>query len=524
MTTIYSNGPELNSKILAGVSKVAEAVASTMGPHGKSVILCIKDNKPILTKDGFTVASFMRLDDPIEDIALQILREATTRTNKECGDGTSTTTVLANAILVASNKFILAGVRQAEIIAGLNAAAKLLIKAVEENARPVQSLKDLECVASISANDPKLGAMIAEAVDLIGKNGSLTIETSNNQTDVSVSYIDGFKFNCGYLSGHFTTDKKRAVVEYNKPLILVTDAKLTTIQEMLPVLQQAANEKRPLIIVADSIEGQALSGLIVNMERGSMAVAAVAAPHYGQERLDFLQDLAIATGATFISKIWLEAEKKKLADVVLEDLGLCQRIEITRNSTLVVGGAGKQIAIQERVEMLQNLIQSASLAEAEVFQERLTRLVSSVAIIKIGGYTESEVTEKRYRVEDALEAVRSAREDGVTIGGGCALLKASKALDNLPPEYAWGSKVLQEAIKQPITAIISNSGRNISTEVIQKVLTSENEIGYDAVTETYTDLMALGIIDPVKVIRNAILNGISAASSLLNATYCCVRD
>lgn len=516
---LFCEKTELTAKILSGVSKVSAAVASTMGPCGKTVILCKKDSRPATTKDGYTVVNFFKLDDPIEDIAVQILREATSKTNKECGDGTSTTTVLTNALLQAAHKFIVSGVQPNELIDGLNKAGALLIEEIQKKSRDLQSLEDIEHVASISANDKDIGKLIAEAIDRVGQDGSISIETSSSRTDVSVEYIEGFKFEAGYASSHFVTDNKRGIVEYNEPLILITDHKISTVAEMMPVLQQIATEKRPLIIVADEIEEQALAALVYNTMRpaGALKIAAIRAPLFGSEKRDLLEDLAIKVGGKFVSK----KTGFELKDVKLADLGIAKKIEITRGTTTIVGGYGSLDAVNERIELLQNFIQETeNLTEAEYFQQRITRLISSVAIIKVGGHTESEALEKRYRVEDALEAVKSAKDEGILPGGGCALLKAGKLLKT---ETSFGAKILLEAIRQPIKAVFDNAAEPLET--LTKIQDAEDfEWGYNVATKTFSNLVEDGVLDSTKVVRNAILNSISAASVLITTNYCIVRD
>ena len=518
----YNSNHSLQQKILEGIDVLADNVASTMGPRGRNVILHQKDKNPFITKDGVTVAKFVELEDVFQNAGAQILKQAAEQTNNIAGDGTTTATVLARAILKHAQKYIIAGSSPVELKRGIDKAIKEVTIYIGENSKPITSEQDISHIATISANgDTTIGEMVATAVDRVGKDGSITIEEARSM-ESSLTVVEGFRFDSGYLSPQFVTDERRQLVKYDDLLILVTDAKIEAIDEILPVLEVVAREGRPFLIVAEDIEGQALAALIMNAMRGTMRIAAVKAPYYGEERRNVLKDLAISVGATFISR---EADTS-LRDVKLSDLGNTKNIEISKRMTTIVDGGGDYELIEKRIEDLKQEIEhTESLHECERIQERIVRLASGIAIIYVGAPTEVEMTEKKHRLEDALEAVKSAQEEGVVAGGGAILVQASailnsESVDN--EDQKFGFEIIKEAIKEPLRQMALNSG--VSPDLIlDEIENAENGMGYNFATDEYVDMYAAGIIDPAKVTRVALQNAASVASSLILANFAIIE-
>jgi len=403
MSKTYASGLELQQKILSGVNKLADNVAATLGPKGRNVILAGKTGNPIVTKDGVTVANFVDLDDPVENTGAQILKQVASETNSLAGDGTTTSTVLAREILQNSQKYLIAGSSPVELKRGMDKAVAAVISKVEDIAKPVESIQDVEHIATISANGDKvIGGLIASAVDKAGHEGSILVEDAKSM-DTTLDLVEGFRMNSGYFSQSFVTNERKNSIEYEDVLVFVTDYKVDNVQKILPVLELAAREGKPLLIVAEQVEGQALAALIMNTVRGSMKVAAVKAPEYGNERINIMKDLCLATGATFFSRV----SAMDINEVKLSDFGLCNKIEVLKNSTTIMGGNADWEAVEKRIEAIKEEIkQTDNIDECRRLQHRVTRLASGIAIIKVGGATEVEMIEKKQRVEDALEAVK----------------------------------------------------------------------------------------------------------------------
>ena len=514
-------GNDIRQKLLDGANKLTDAVASTLGPRGQNVILYRRGQDPVITKDGVTVARVVELEDDYEQAAVEVLRQAALETERTSGDGTTTSTVLARAILTAANKHIAAGASSTDIKRGIDLAVEIVTEKITEMSQPVSSEEEIRHVATVSANgDETVGTLIAEAVAAAGKDGAITIEESRS-LQTSMDIVEGFTFAGGYVSPQFVTDERRGTVDYKDSLVLVTDATLDNVEEVLPILEVAARDGRPLVIVAEEIEGQLLAALIINRMRNSMKVAAVKAPRYGEERRSILEDLATITGATFVSK----DSGLRLKDVKLEHLGSAKKIEISKYHTTMADGETDYNALDERVEMLKAQVEETkSLHEAERMQERITRLSSAIAVIRIGGATEIEVTEKKHRVEDALEAVRSAQEDGVVPGGGTALLRAANNIEIKPAnsDQLRGAQALIEACLSPITQILKNA--EISSDIVVNSLSfddHERNVGFNVRTEKFEDLIESGVIDPAKTVKCALQNAASAAGTLLT-TNCAV--
>jgi chaperonin GroEL len=514
-------GEDIRQKLLSGANKLADAVASTLGPRGQNVILYTRGSSPVITKDGVTVAKVVNLDDDYEQAAVEVLRQAALETERTSGDGTTTSTVLARAILTSAQKHLIAGASSTDLKRGLDVAVAAVVNELELQCQPVSSEEEIRHVATVSANgDEEIGSLIAESVSAAGKDGSITIEQSRS-LETSLDVVEGFTLDGGWVSPQFITDERKGTVEYNDPLILVTDATLDTVDEMLPILEVVARDGRPFVLVAEEIEGQLLAALIINRMRNNMKIAAIKAPRYGEERREILKDLCTVTGATFISK----DSGIPLSKVTLEHLGSARRAEISKYSTTLVDADTDYDSLEERMEMLRTQIeQTPSLNEGERLQARLTRLASAISVIRIGGATEIEVTEKKHRVEDALEAVRSAQEGGIVPGGGTALLRAAQAveLEARNEDQLRGIQSLLQACYAPITQILKNA--EISPDIVINSLLYDDHpagTGFNVRTENFENVIESGVIDPVKTVKCALQNAASAAGTLLT-TNCAV--
>ncbi len=518
---VYESKRQLNQKILSGVEKLCEAVATTLGPKGRNVILHQKGANPIITKDGVTVAKFITFEDPFENAAAQIIKQASSETNQAAGDGTTTATVLAYAILSSAQKHLLAGSSPVSLKRGIDRAVEQIVENLEDVARPVYTEQEIANVASISANnDTTIGKLIATAIDQVGKDGAITIEEANS-VQTSLEVVEGFQIGSGYLSPMFITDERRVTMKHSNALILVTDESIEKVEDILPVLELVSRDGRPLIIVAESIEGQALAALVMNAARGTMKVAAIKAPCYGEERRNILKDLALATGAAFISR----ESNKTLQGVGLPDLGTAKTVESQKTWTTFVGGSGDYGKIEERIESLkEEMGQTEDLQECERIQERITKLASGVAIIRVGGLTEVEMIEKKHRIEDALEAVKAAQEEGIVGGGGIALIRASKGVKvhGCNSDERAGMEIVLEAVKQPVRQMAINAGDSPDI-ILAAVLKQKTEDGYDFASGVFVNMIENGIVDPVKVSRTALQNAASAASTLLTTNYAIIE-
>ena len=514
MSKHYSSGADLSAKVLSGVNILADNVASTLGPRGRTVLLQRAGSGPFVSKDGVTVADHVVLDDPIENAAVHILKQASSQTNTLAGDGTTTSMVLARAILQEAQKHVVAGVPPIEIKRAIDRATEVLVNNLKEASTPIQSEEDIAHIASISANnDEVIGNLIAKAVDCVGKDGSITVEQARS-TQTSLDLREGFSFDSGFIANAFVTDERRQAVIYEEPFILVADTKIDKIDQILPVLEAVAREGRPLIIVASEIVDQALAALIMNTVRGTMKIAAIKAPRYGEERRGILKDLCLATGAAFITK----SGEMKLEDVKLSHLGSCEKIDIVKNSSTFIGGKGDYENVEKQIESLKAEIENTDdLHECERIQERITRLASGVAIIKVGAPTEAEMIEKRHRIEDALEAVKAAQQEGIVPGGGVALIRA---LPKKPGPAA--ERIVYEAVKEPIRQMARNSGESPDL-ILEQVQKAKGNRGYNFATGKMGDLLEEGVIDPVKVTITALTMAASAAGTLLTTGYAIVE-
>ena len=514
-------GDDIRNKLINGANKLADAVASTLGPRGQNVILYKRGADPVITKDGVSVARVVELDDDYEQAAVEVLRQAALETEKTSGDGTTTSTVLARAILTGANKHIAAGASSIDLKRGIDLAVEAICTQVAEISQPVSSEEEIEHIATVSANgDSAIGKLIAETVAAIGKDGAITIEESKS-LDTTMDVVEGFRLGAGYVSPQFVTDDRKGTVEYNDALVLITDETLDNIDDMLPILEVVARDGRPFVIVAEEVEGQLLAALIINRMRNGMKIAAIKAPRYGEERRQILEDLSLITGATFITK----EGGHQLKNVKLEDLGTVQRIDISKHHTTVADGNTNYEELESRLNFLREEVENTdSLSEAEKIQARIGRLTSAVGVIRVGGATEIEVTEKKHRVEDALEAVKSAQEEGIVPGGGTALLRCARNIEIEPQnnDQLLGAQVVLESCLAPITQILNNA--NISSDIVVNSLTYDDHgenVGFNVRSEKFEDLIETGVIDPAKTVKCALQNAASAAGTLLT-TNCAV--
>ena len=511
----YDSGMALRQKILTGIDVLADNVASTLGPRGRNVILKGTEGSPVITKDGVTVANFIDLEDPFEDVGVQIIKQAAAQTNAMAGDGTTTATVLARAIYKNAQSHIQVGCSPVVLKREIDEAVEKVVENLEKLARPIESEDDIRHIATISANnDEKIGNLVALAISSAGKDGSITVEEARS-IETSLDLVEGFRFEGGYVSPSFVNNERRGAVVYDEPLIMVTDEKIENVQDILPVLEQIARESRPFIIVGSEFEGQGLAALIMNAIRGSMKVAAVKAPRYGEERKNILKDLALSVGATFISR----ETGVRLKDTRLEHLGLCRKIDVIKNETTVIGGKGDSDEVSRKLDALRvELEQTESMYECERIQDRISRLNSGVAVIRVGAATEIEMMEKRHRIEDALEAVRSAQQEGILAGGGVSLVRASQKL-KLKTN---GAHIVREAILEPVRQMAKNAGDSPDV-IVEKIRKTSGSKGWDFTKGKMADMFAEGVVDPFKVTRCALQNAASAASTLVTTNFAIVQ-
>jgi chaperonin GroEL len=498
--------------ILRGVNSLANAVKVTLGPRGRNVILDKKFGSPTITKDGVTVAKEIELKDALENMGAQMVKEVASKTSDVAGDGTTTATVLAQAIYREGAKNVTAGASPMAVKRGIEKAVDAITTELEKMSKPVTGPMIAQ-VGTISANhDETIGRIIAEAMEKVGKDGVITVEEAKSM-DTSLDVVEGMQFDRGYLSPYFVTDPERMEVVLENPVILIHEKRISAMKDLLPLLELVAGASRPLLIIAEDIEGDALATIVVNKLRGTLQVAAVKAPGYGDRRKAMLDDLAVLTGGKAVT----EDLGVKLDSMKLEDLGQAKKVTIDKDNTTIVEGAGSAASIAGRVKQLRTQVEdTTSDYDREKLQERLAKLVGGVAIIKVGAATETELKEKKARVEDAMHATKAAVEEGIVPGGGVALLRASKALQNLEVvgDEQIGVKIIARAIEEPMRWIAANAGHEGSI-VVQRVREMTDEEGFNAQTERYENLVAAGVIDPTKVVRSALQNAASIASLLL---------
>ncbi|OZI71614.1 chaperonin GroEL [Bordetella genomosp. 12] len=503
-------------RIVRGVNVLANAVKTTLGPKGRNVVLERSFGAPTVTKDGVSVAKEIELKDKFENIGAQLVKDVASKTSDNAGDGTTTATVLAQAIVQEGLKYVAAGFNPIDLKRGIDKAVAAAVAELKKASKPVTTSKEIAQVGSISANsDSSIGQIIADAMDKVGKEGVITVEDGKsleNELDV----VEGMQFDRGYLSPYFINNPDKQVAALDDPFVLIYDKKISNIRDLLPVLEQVAKSSRPLLIIAEDVEGEALATLVVNNIRGILKTTAVKAPGFGDRRKAMLEDIAILTGGTVIS----EETGMSLEKASLQELGQAKRIEVAKENTTIIDGAGDGKSIEARVKQIRTQIEEAtSDYDREKLQERVAKLAGGVAVIRVGAATEVEMKEKKARVEDALHATRAAVEEGVVAGGGVALLRAKQAITGLQgdtPDQNAGIKLILRAVEEPLRTIVTNAGEEASV-VVNTVLAGKGNYGYNAATGEYTDLVEQGVLDPTKVTRTALQNAASVASLLLTA-------
>src|SRR5947209_5110623 len=504
---------DAREKILRGVSVLADAVTVTLGPRGRNVILEKSWGAPTITKDGVTVAKEVELEDKFENMGAQMVKEVASKTSDVAGDGTTTATVLARAIFTEGLKMVAAGHDPMTLKRGIDKAVTALTGELKSLSKPTKEQKEIAQVGTISANnDPTIGEIIAEAMSKVGKEGVITVEEAKG-LETQLEVVEGMQFDRGYLSPYFVTDPDRMECVYEDVYILINEKKISAMKDLLPLLEQVARSGKPLAIIAEDIEGEALATLVVNKIRGTLQCVGVKAPGFGDRRKAMLEDIATLTGGRVIA----EELGMKLENVALQDLGRCKRIVVDKDNTTLVDGAGKKADIEGRIKQIRAQIEeTTSDYDREKLQERLAKLVGGVAVVRVGAATEVEMKEKKARVEDALHATRAAVEEGIVPGGGVALIRASAVLDKLDvsDDERFGVKIVKKAIEEPLRWIANNAGAEGSI-VLDKVKNGKGAFGFNAATEEYEDLLKAGIIDPTKVVRTALLNAASVAGLLL---------
>jgi chaperonin GroEL len=521
MAKIIKFDSEARTSLKAGVDKLANAVKVTLGPKGRNVILQKQFGVPHITKDGVSVAKEIELEDPIENMGAQLVKEVASKTADQAGDGTTTATVLAQEIYNLGFKNVAAGANPMDLKRGIDVAVSAVVKELANISKKIKSSTEIEQVATISANnDSEIGKMIATAMDKVGKDGIITVEEAKGiETEVKV--VEGMQFDKGYSSPYFVTNQDTMDVQFDNALVLIYDKRISAMKDILPVLESVAQTNKPLVIISEDLEGEAMATLVVNKMRGTLKVAAVKAPAFGDRRKEMLEDIAVITGGTVISEeVGLSLEK-----VTMSMLGKAEKIIIDKDTTTIINGAGKKEDIKSRVELIKTQIdKSTSDYDTEKLQERLSKLSGGVAILYIGAATEVEMKEKKDRVDDALHATRAAVAEGIVPGGGVALIRAQTSLDKLElpneSDYNTGIFIVRKAIEAPLKTIVQNAGGSAEV-IINEVRSSKGNIGYNARTEEYVDMVKAGIIDPTKVTRLALENAGSIASLLLT-TECVI--
>jgi chaperonin GroEL len=507
--------------ILEGVNALADAVKVTLGPKGRNVVIEKSFGSPTITKDGVTVAKEIELENKFQNMGAQMVREVASKTSDVAGDGTTTATVLAQAIYREGSKLVAAGHNPMEIKRGVDKAVEAIVENLKTQAKQTKDPKEIAQVGTISANgDETIGKLLAEAMEKVGKEGVITVEEAKS-SDTSLDVVEGMQFDRGYLSPYFVTDSERMEVVLEDAYLLISEKKITNMKDLLPVLEAIARSQKPLLIIAEDIEGEALATLVVNKLRGTLSCAAVKAPGFGDRRKEMLKDIATLTGGQVIA----EELGLKLENVTMTDLGRAKRVVVDKDNTTLVDGAGKKDKITARQQEIRGQIENTtSDYDREKLQERLAKLVGGVAVVKVGAATETEMKEKKARVEDALNATRAAVEEGIVPGGGVALIRAQKALEGVKvnDEQRFGVQIIRRSIEEPLRQIVANAGEEGSI-VINKVREGAGNFGYNAATGEYGDLLAQGVIDPVKVVRTALQNAASVASLMLT-TECLVAE
>ena len=512
MAKVIKFNEEARKALEVGVDTLADAVKITLGPKGRNVVLDKGYGIPTITNDGVTIAKEIELKDPIENLGAQIVKEVATKSNDVAGDGTTTATVLAQALIKEGLKMVASGANTVFIRKGMEKASKKVIEELVKRAKKIESNEEIAQVGAISASDREIGELIAQAMAKVGESGVITVEEAKS-LDTTLEVVEGMQFDNGYLSPYMVSDSERMVVELDNPFVLITDKKISSMKELLPILEKTVEMGRPMLIIAEDVEGEALATLVVNKLRGTLNIAAVKAPAFGDRRKAMLQDIAILTGGEVIS----EEKGIKLETADINFLGQAKKVRITKDNTVIVDGLGAKEDIAARIGQIKNAIEeTTSDYDREKLQERLAKLSGGVAVIKVGAATETEMKEKKLRIEDALNATKAAVEEGIVPGGGTILVQIAKAIEDfkLEGEEGLGVDIVKKALYAPMRQIALNAGLDAGV-VIEKVKSSEEGIGFDAAKEEYVDMVKTGIIDPTKVTRSAIQNAISVSSVLL---------
>jgi chaperonin GroEL len=521
MAKIIKFDEEARRALMQGVNKLADAVKVTLGPKGRNVVLEKKFGAPTVTNDGVTIAKEIELDESFENLGAQMVKEVATKTNDVAGDGTTTATVLAQAMIKQGLKIVTAGGNPMDIKRGIEKAVDVVVKEIQNMSTEIHDKHEIAQVGSISANnDKEIGELIAEAMDKVGNDGVITVEEAKT-TETHLETVEGMQFDRGFLSPYFVTDAENMVASLEDPFILLYDKKISTLKDMLPLLEKVAQQGKPLLIIAEDVEGEALATLVVNKIRGTLNTCAVKAPGFGDRRKAMLEDIAILTGGKVIS----EDLGMKLEQVQLSDLGTAKNVKVDKENTTIVSGKGEKKDIDARISQIRKAIEdSTSEYDKEKLQERLAKLSGGVAVINVGAATEVELKEKKARVEDALNATKAAVEEGIVPGGGITLIRASKALDNIKLEgdQAIGAEIIKRALEEPIRTIADNAGLDGSIIAV-RALEEKGNIGFNAQTNEWEDLIKSGVIDPAKVARSAVQNAASIAA-LLITTECTICD
>ena len=515
-------GKDARDGLERGIDKLADAVKVTLGPKGRNVVLDKSYGAPTITNDGVTIAQEIELEDRFENMGAQLVKEVATKTNDVAGDGTTTATVLAQSIIKEGLKNLAAGANPIVLNKGLKKATDATVDYIKENSKDIVDKQAIENVGTISSADPEIGKFIADAMEKVGNDGVITVEESRT-TDTHLDVVEGMQFDKGYLSPYMATDDEKMVAELDDPYILLTDKKISNIQDLLPLLEQIVQESRPLLIIADDIEGEALTTLILNKLRGTFNVVAVKAPGYGDRRKAMLEDIAILTGSTVIS----EDLNMDLKDTEISMLGSAKKVKVDKDNTTIVEGKGDKNTLEERVSLIRQQIESEeSSYEIEKLQERVAKLAGGVAVINVGAATETEMQEKKYRIEDALSATRAAVEEGIVAGGGVVLIGAIEKVidlkDSLEGDEKTGAAIIEKALEAPLRQIVENAGMDGSV-IVQNVKESGKDEGYDAYNDKYVNMFDAGIVEPTKVTRSALQNAVSVSGMILT-TEAAVAD
>ncbi len=514
-------GEEVRRKLEAGVDKLANTVKVTLGPKGRNVLLERSYGSPMITNDGVTIARDIDLEDPYENMGAQLVKEVSTKTNDAAGDGTTTATLLAQIIVKEGLKNVAAGANPMILRRGMQGAVDVAVEELKSISKSVESKENIAQVASVSAGEEEIGQFIAEAMEKVGKEGVITVEESKSM-GTTLDVVEGMQFDRGYLSAYMVTDTEKMEANLSNPYILITDKKISNIQEILPVLEQIVQQGRKLLIIADDVEGEALATIVLNKLRGTFECVCVKAPGFGDRRKEQLQDIAILTGGTVIS----DEVGMDLKETQLDMLGVADTVKVSKENTVIVHGAGKTEEIQDRIKLIKAQIEETeSEFDRNKLQERLAKLAGGVAVIQVGAATETELKEKKLRIEDALNATQAAVEEGIVPGGGTALVNVipavAKYVKSLSGDMKTGAAIIQRALEEPVRQIAENAGFEGSV-VVAKVKNSKAGVGFNAATEKYVDMMAEGIVDPTKVTRSALQNAASASAMLLTTEACVV--